>query len=176
MVKWASRIRTNSAVHVHMNRRVAFLGALMVLFSPSLPARKPPMSACEALLACRRYDGKTITITGKYFANDHGRWLMGVDCVDRPASEAFAVVDWQLHTKSEGEPSMDNLIRSRSPSGRPTWMEGPITAVVKVQCLDSLRSKPGFDVEMEPGLFQDGRFACGILSILRIVSTTNGPH
>jgi hypothetical protein len=102
-----------------------------------------PVAVSEVLRSCRQYDGRTLTIKGRYFANRHGSSFVG----DR----VFATADW---TRYKGEPvNLDSIILYRDPRGRPAGINGMVTAVVKVKCIRNfqLHKDPSSDEDFGNG-------------------------
>jgi hypothetical protein len=108
-----------------------YLFWLMILFFPVRLCPVAPLSICRVLQACRIYEGKTILVEGRYFANRHVR-AFSAPCQGERTDQPFAVADW---TRYQGDPpDIDSIIRDRDPQGRPSSIDGLVTALVKVKC------------------------------------------
>src|SRR5579862_3004587 len=108
-----------------------YLFGLMILFFPTRLCPVAPLSICKVLEACRIYEGKTILVEGRYFADRHLRAL-SAPCQGERTDQPFAVADC---TRYKGEPpDVDSIIRYRDPQGRPSTIDGVVAALVTVKC------------------------------------------
>jgi hypothetical protein len=143
------------------------LCTLSTMCVPPIDANET-VSVCEVLSHCGRYNGQTITVRGRYFANRHGRWFLDEKCTVAASVRPFAVADW---TRSRVSRSLNPIVVSRDGSGRPTILSGIVTAVVSVQCVDQSQIERLLTDDSEPGLIQDGRIATAILYVLRVTES-----
>lgn len=98
-----------------------------------------PLSVCEILRSPKRFDGQTIVIRGRYFANRHGA-SFGCDACGESTPSPFAVADWTGYRGAS--PNLDSITRYREPLGKPSTIDGEITAQVRVKAVRNFRAKP----------------------------------
>ncbi len=98
---------------------------------------KQPLAVSTVLQSCRQYEGRTLTVKGRYFANQHGWSFVGEESSDGTA-RVFATVAW---TRFKDEPpNLEPIVLSRDTRGRPSVINGMLTAVVTVKCVRNFQT------------------------------------
>lgn len=111
---------------------------LLSVLSVSTSARDP-ISVCEILQSPERYDGQEVTVKGRYFANRHGSSFAADHCFSEKTGERFAIADW---TEYSGEPpKLDEIVKYRDRSGRPSLMDGAVIALVRIRAVQGFRAR-----------------------------------
>lgn len=96
-----------------------------------------PLAVTTVLGSCGQYNGRTLTVRGRYFANHHGSSFGGEES-SHGTAQRFATADWTRYTAER--PNLDSITIDRDPRGRPSVINGMVTAVVTVKCVRNFQA------------------------------------